>query len=159
MSLFWHYFHCPFKFATADGKSNLRFSEIEHFPSNEVHNSNALPFHFAFQAIQTIHPIIIAGLMLFLVLGACFFNDRRKRDRTLSQDRLPTAKNRHPELARAKLIRFSTPSAIYNVLYQTVVHCLASTQFSISQPYSIENSDLPISTFSIRESNCLNTLA
>jgi len=62
----------PIQVCTADGKSNLRFSEIEHFPSNEVHNSNALPFHFAFQAIQTVHPIIIAGLMLFLVLGACF---------------------------------------------------------------------------------------
>jgi len=62
----------PAEVCIADGKSNLRFSEIEHFPSTEVRDSNPISFDFAFQSLQSVHPIIIAGLMLFLVLGACF---------------------------------------------------------------------------------------
>lgn len=62
----------PVQVCIADGKSNPCFSEIAHFPSAEVDDSNALSFFFAFQAFQSVHPIIIAGLMLFLVLGACF---------------------------------------------------------------------------------------
>lgn len=62
----------PGNVCLANGKTNLHFSEIEHLSSSEVRHSNLFSFDSAFNALRTVHPIIIAGLLLFFVLGACF---------------------------------------------------------------------------------------
>lgn len=65
-------FLLPASVCMAEGKTNLHFNEIEHLSSNEVRHSNPLCFEHAFHALRSMHPVIIAGLLLFLVLGACF---------------------------------------------------------------------------------------
>ena len=65
-------FSFPANACLAAEKSNLRFNELEHLSTSEAQQSNPLSLDFAFQALRNVHPSIIAGLMLFLVLGACF---------------------------------------------------------------------------------------
>lgn len=65
-------FLLPTSVCLADGNTNLQFSEIEHWSASEVRQTNPFSFNSAFNALRTVHPIIIAGLLLFLVLGACF---------------------------------------------------------------------------------------